>query len=185
MLLSLLVFLSAGGGVVSLSLDYWPGNPDFWVNLLAEAQEGRVDPLLFGCLLLWFDRQAERHRQVKRYRNAISDVLGGGRGGHVPDCRQHPTVEPDRSGPGYPGGGYLAEADLKGALLMEVSLTDASRRGANLQDDDLSGRGKKGGLPRSHSPTLPFLVWHSRVPVTYLEDRTHFSPELPRAHVGP
>ena len=77
MLLSLVVFLGAGGGVVSLSLDYWPGNPDFWVNLLAEAQEGRVDPLLFGCLLLWFDRQAERHRQVKRYRNAISDVLGG------------------------------------------------------------------------------------------------------------
>ena len=139
-LLSFLVFLVAGGVVVSLSLDYWRGNPGFWVNVLAEAHGVLLDLLLFVCLLLWFDQKAERRRQIEQYKNAINDFLGWETEEAmyriVGNIRR---LNREGAAPDTLKGAYLAEADLKGAVLTEVSLNEATLRGATLQDADLSG----------------------------------------------
>lgn len=138
-LLSFFVFVLVSALIVPLSLDYWMNEPNFLVNLLAEAHGVLLDLLLFGCLLLWFEQKAERRRRIERYENAISDFLGWNteeamhritgnirrlnREGAVPDTLKD---------------AYLRGADLKGAHLSETSLHGADLTGADLQHADLS-----------------------------------------------
>ena len=138
-LLSFLVFLAVSGILVPVSLDDWLENPEFLTNVLAEAHGTLLDLLLFGCLLLWFDRKAERKRRIEKYTNAISDLLGW----HA-EMAMYRIVgnirRLNREGvpPESLKRAYLKGADLKGADLSETSLHEADLSGADLQNANLS-----------------------------------------------
>lgn len=138
--LSFLVFLAVASVVGPLSWDYWQNEPEFLLNVLAEAHGVLLDLLLFGCLLLWFEQKAEKRRRVERYRNAIADYLGW-----ESEEAMHRIVgnirRLNREGesPESLKNAYLAGADLKGADLSEASLDGAVLTNADLQHADLSG----------------------------------------------
>jgi len=139
-LLSFLVFLAVASVVVPLSLDYWQGDSEFGLNVLAEAHGVLFDLLLFGCLLLWFDQKADRRRRIERYENAINDFLGW----QTPEAMYRISgnirrLNREGAVPESLKNAYLAEADLKGANLSNVSLNGATLTGGTLQDVDLSG----------------------------------------------
>lgn len=139
-LLTLLLFLLLVALVAPVSLDAWDSNPGFRLNLLAEVSGVLLDLLLFGCLLLWLDRKAERYRRVERYENAINDFCGWETEeatyrivGNIRRLNREGSV-PDRL-----NNAHLANADLKGANLKEAALNGATLSGADLRDADLSG----------------------------------------------
>ncbi len=139
-LLSFLVFLALAALVGPLSLEYWRTEPEFLLNVAAEAHGVLFDLLLFGCLLLWFEQKAEKRRRIERYQNAIEDFLGW-----ESDEAMYRIVgnirRLNREGesPESLKEAYLAGADLKGADLSETSLDGAVMTGADLQHADLSG----------------------------------------------
>ena len=139
-LLSFLIFLILASIVGSLSWEYWQNEPEFLLNVLAEAHGVLLDLLLFGCLLLWFEQKAEKRRRVERYENAIADFLGW-----ESEEAMHRIVGNIRrlnregNAPESLKNAYLAGADLKGADLSEASLDGAVLRDADLQHADLSG----------------------------------------------
>lgn len=139
-LLSFLVFLGLAAVVGPLSLEYWRSEPEFLLNVAAEAHGVLLDLLLFGCLLLWFDQKAEKRRRVDRYKNAIEDFLGWESEEAmyriVGNIRR---LNRDGESPESLKDAYLAGADLKGADLSEASLDGADLTGADLQHADLSG----------------------------------------------
>ena len=139
MLLSLLVFLVGAGIVIPLSLEYWLNEPEFLLNIFAEAHGMLLDLLLFGCLLLWFDRKAERRRRIEKYTNAINDLLGWEHEmatyrivGNVRRLNREETP------PETLKNAYLRGADLKDADLSETSVHGADLADADLQNADLS-----------------------------------------------
>jgi len=139
-LLAFLLFLLLAGLLLPFSVEAWLSDAEFRVNVLAEVHGVLMDLLLFGCLLLWLDQKADRHRRIERYQNAINDFRGWdteeatyrivgnirrlNRAGAVPDSLSD---------------AYLADADLKGADLAEVSLNGAVLTDADLQEATLSG----------------------------------------------
>lgn len=138
-MLSFLVFLVGAGVVVPLSLDYWLNEPEFLLNVFAEAHGVLLDLLLFGCLLLWFDQKADRKRRIKTYTNAISDLLGWESEmatyrivGNIRRLNREGAV------PASLKNAYLSGADLKDATLSETSVHGADFSGADLQNADLS-----------------------------------------------
>jgi len=139
-LLSFLVFLALAALVGPLSLEYWRSEPEFLLNVAAEAHGVLFDLLLFGCLLLWFEQKAEKRRRVDRYKNAIEDFLGWESEEAmyriVGNIRR---LNRDGESPDSLKDAYLADADLKGADLSEASLDGATLSGADLQHADLSG----------------------------------------------
>jgi hypothetical protein len=139
-LLSFLVFLVVAGAVVPASLDYWTGSPDFIANLYAEAHGVLMDLLLFGCLLLWFDRKAERQRRLDRYRDELNDFLGW-RSDHAKHRLVGTIRRMNREGesPNSLKKAYLHGADLEGADLSGVHLQHADLSEANLRDASLKG----------------------------------------------
>ena len=131
--LSLLLFAALGSAVGIASWDYWTGDPEFLGNVIAELHGTLMDLLLFGCLLLWLDQKAERHRRIRRYRDAIEDFLGWESTeathriiGNVRRLNRE-GVTPES----------LKNAYLPGATLEEADLSDASLDGANLEGADL------------------------------------------------
>ncbi|MFB6232025.1 MAG: pentapeptide repeat-containing protein [Salinibacter sp.] len=138
-LLSFLVFLVLAGAIAPLSLDYWTGDPEFPVNLIAEVHGTLLDLLLFGCLLLWFDQKAERRRRIEKYINAIRDLLGWesemATYRIVGNIRR---LNREGAAPETLKNAYLTETDLKGADLSETSVHKADLSGTNLQNADLS-----------------------------------------------
>lgn len=137
--LSFLVFLAVAGLLVPLSLDAWLGNPEFLVNVLAEAHGTLLDLLLFGCLLLWFDQKAERKRRIEQYTNSINDLLGWEAEmatyrivGNIRRLNRE-DVPPETL-----KRAYLKDADLKDTTLSETSMHQANLSGAELQNADLS-----------------------------------------------
>ncbi len=138
-LLSFLVFLIFAGMLVPASLDEWANEPEFTLNLLAEAHGVLMDLLLFGCLLLWFDQKAERRRRIEKYTNAINDLLGWE--SEMATYRIVGNVRRlNREGvpPESLREAYLADADLEDADLSETSVHEANLSGADLQNADLS-----------------------------------------------
>lgn len=138
-LLSFLVFLVGMGGVVPFSLDYWLHEPEFILNLFAEAHGVLLDLLLFGCLLLWFDQKAERQRRIEQYENAINDFLGW----ETEEAMYRITgnirrLNREGAAPETLKEAYLREGDLQDADLSETSLQSATLSEANLQNADLS-----------------------------------------------
>jgi len=138
-LLSFLVFLCGAAVVIPMSLDYWLNEPEFLLNVFAEAHGVLLDLLLFGCLLLWFDQKAERKRRIEQYENAINDFLGWNTKeamyrivGHVRRLNR------ERSTPETLKDAYLKAADLQAADLSETSLHGATLAGADLQEANLS-----------------------------------------------
>ena len=138
-LLSFLVFLVGAGLVIPLSLEYWLNEPEFLLNIFAEAHGVLLDLLLFGCLLLWFDRKAERRRRIEKYTNAINDLLGWK---HematyriVGNVRR---LNREEAPPETLKEAYLHGADLTGADLSETSVHGADLANAELQNADLS-----------------------------------------------
>ncbi len=138
-LLSFLVFLPGAGLVIPLSLEYWLTEPEFFLNVVAEAHGVLLDLLLFGCLLLWFDRKADRKRRIEKYTNAINDLLGWKH--EMATYRIVGNVRRlNREGvpPESLKRAYLNDADLKDANLSETSVHEADLSGANLRKVDLS-----------------------------------------------
>lgn len=139
-LLSFLVFLGLAAFVGPLSLEYWRTEPEFLLNVVAEAHGVLFDLLLFGCLLLWFDQKAEKRRRIERYKNAIEDFLGWESEEAmyriVGNIRR---LNREGQSPESLKDAYLAGANLKGADLSEASLNGAILTGADLQHADLSG----------------------------------------------
>lgn len=139
-LLSFLVFLCLAALVGTVSLDYWRTEPDFLLNVAAEAHGVLFDLLLFGCLLLWFEQKAEKRRRIERYQNAIEDFLGweSAEAMHriVGNIRR---LNREGESPQSLKDAYLAGADLKGADLSEASLDGAVLTDADLRHADLSG----------------------------------------------
>lgn len=138
-LLSFLVFLAGVGIVGPLSLDYWLNEPEFLLNVFAEAHGVLLDLLLFGCLLLWFDQKAERKRQIEKYTNGINDLLGWksemATYRIVGNIRR---LNREESTPETLKDAYLSGADLQDADLSEASLHRADLSNADLQNADLS-----------------------------------------------
>jgi hypothetical protein len=138
-LLSFLVFLMGAGVVVPSSLEYWLNEPEFLLNVFAEAHGVLLDLLLFGCLLLWFEQKAEWKRQIETYTNAINDLLGW-----ESDMAKYRIIgnirRLNRKGavPETLKDAYLRDADLQDADLSEASLHRADLSGADLQHADLS-----------------------------------------------
>lgn len=138
-LLSFLVFLAGAGVVVPSSLEYWLNEPEFLLNVFAEAHGVLLDLLLFGCLLLWFEQKAERKRQIETYTNAINDLLGW-----EADMAKYRIIGNIRrlnregAAPETLKDAYLRGADLQDADLSEASLHRADLSGADLQNADLS-----------------------------------------------
>ncbi len=137
-LLAFLLFLAAASVIVPLSFDEWQGNPDFTVNVLAEAHGMLMDLLIFGCLLVWFNRRAERRRRISRYEDEISDFLGW------PDEQAKHRIlgsirrlNREDAVPDSLEEAYLAGADLRDATLAGVRLRGANLAGANLQQANL------------------------------------------------
>lgn len=161
-LLSFIVFLIGAGVVVSLSLDYWLNEPEFLLNVLAEAHGVLLDLLLFGCLLLWFDQKAERKRRIEKYTNAINDLLGWDAEmaryrivGNIRRLNREETA-PETLKDAYLSGADLQDADLSEASLHRADLSNANLRNADLSDTylgtaDLSGSDlRKADLSGSH-----------------------------------
>ncbi len=138
-LLSFVVFLAAGGLLLPLSLDYWQNEPEFLINVLAEAHGMLLDLLVFGCLLLWFEKKAAQRRRIETYRNTINDFLGW-----ESNEAMHRIVgnirRLNRAGaaPETLKQAYLEHADLKGVDLSEASLNGATLAGADLEHADLT-----------------------------------------------
>lgn len=138
-LLSFLVFLVGAGVVVPASLQYWLNEPEFLLNVFAEAHGVLLDLLLFGCLLVWFDQKAERKRRIETYTNSITDLLGWDA-----DLAMHRIVGNIRrlnregTAPETLKDAYLSDADLQDADLSESSLHRADLSSANLRNADLS-----------------------------------------------
>jgi hypothetical protein len=137
-LLAFLLFLLAAAVVVPLSFDEWTGNPDFIVNVLAEAHGMLMDLLIFGCLLVWFNRRAERRRRISRYEDEISDFLGW------PDEQATHRIlgsirrlNREDAVPDSLEEAYLEGADLRDVNLAGVRLRGATLAGANLQQANL------------------------------------------------
>lgn len=140
MLLSFLVFLVGAGGVIALSLDYWMNEPEFLLNVLAEAHGVLLDLLLFGCLLLWFDRKADRKRRIEKYTDAINDLLGWEHEmatyrivGNVRRLNRE-GVPPETLKGAYLNGAELEDTDLSETSVHEANLSDADLRNADLSD---------------------------------------------------
>lgn len=161
-LLSFLVFLVGAGIVGSLSLEYWLNEPEFLLNIFAEAHGVLLDLLLFGCLLVWFDQKAERKRRIEKYTNAITDLLGWDADmakyrivGSIRRLNREETA-PETLKDAYLSGADLQDADLSEASLHRSDLSDANLENADLSDTylgtaDLSGADlRKADLSGSH-----------------------------------
>ncbi|WP_158666460.1 pentapeptide repeat-containing protein [Salinibacter altiplanensis] len=139
-LLSFLVFLIGAGLVIPLSLEYWLNEPEFLLNVLAEAHGVLLDLLLFGCLLLWFDQKAERRRRIEKYTNAINDLLGWEHEmatyrivGNIRRLNQEETP-PETLKDAYLQGADLRDADLSETSVHRADLADADLQSVNLSD---------------------------------------------------
>lgn len=139
-LLSFTIFVLLSTIVTSAAWDYWFNNPDFLANITAEIHGTLMDLLLFGCLLLWLDQKADRHRRIRRYRDAIEDFLGweSAEATHriIGNIRR---LNREGVTPETLKNAYLPGATLEDANLAETSLDGANLTGADLMHTDLSG----------------------------------------------
>jgi hypothetical protein len=138
--LGFVVFLLAAAVVLPLSLDAWLGDPEFVTNVLAGAHGMLMDILVFGCLMVWFNQRAERHRRIRRYEDEISDFLGW----HDPQATHRirgsiRRLNRERSVPDNLERAFLAGADLRDADLRGTRLRGAVLREANLRQANLAG----------------------------------------------
>jgi hypothetical protein len=131
--LSLSLFAVLACVVAALAWDLWQDDPAFLANVIAELHGTLMDLLLFGCLLLWLDQKAERHRRIQQYRDTIEDFLGWASEeakhrivGNIRRLNRE-NVTPET----------LKQAHLPGANLQDANLSDTSLDGANLSGADL------------------------------------------------
>jgi len=134
------LFLGLTAIIAPWLADLWYANPQSFVeNTIYQFQGLLLDVLVFGCLLLWIDRRAERRRRIERYQNAIMDYRGWQSDeamfrtvGNIRRLNQE-GVTPDTL-----RNAFLKDADLSAIDLSGTSLNGASLQRANLEGADLS-----------------------------------------------
>lgn len=134
------LFLGLTAVLAPWLVDLWYDDPQSFVeNTVYQFQGLLLDVLIFGCLLLWIDRRAERRRRIERYRNAIMDYRGWQSDeamfrtvGNIRRLNQE-GVTPETL-----RNAFLEDADLSAIDLSGTSLNGATLRGANLEGADLS-----------------------------------------------
>ncbi len=143
--LAFYVFLGVAAIVIPISLPFYLGNTEsFLENLAAEAHGMIFDLLVIGWFMFWLQRQGERRLRANRYREEIDDFLGWNtaeaalriagnvrRLNRLGVTSKLTLTEAHLKGAGL-SGAHLSEADLWGAELTGAILGGAQLDGANM-----------------------------------------------------
>ncbi len=150
--LAFYVFLGVAAVVIPLSLPFYIGNTQsFLENIAAEAHGMIFDLLVIGWFMFWLQRQGERRLRANRYREEIEDFLGWNtaeaalriagnvrRLNRLGVTRRLTLTEAHLAGAGL-SGAHLSETDLWGADMTGAMLGGAHLDGCNIAGATLQG----------------------------------------------
>lgn len=178
---ALVIFLAVI--VLILILDKFLSDKNgFLGNILSEVYGLSFDILVFGIMIVIFNKIAENRRQIKRYHEEIDDYrhwdekeAGFRIAGIIRRLNKKKVTSINLS------GCYLKERNLSGIYLIGANITGANLEGADLKEANLQGanleaaRLSKADLSRAN-------LRETNLTEAFLEDANFYEADLQKAY---